>query len=159
LNAIADPPAPGISIESPVGLVQTGVVTCFRNRMPLSIPDTRRHPFQSPGADQPSVPLPRSILLVPMQAQGEPTGVLQVENSRRARSFSSDEQAVAQHLANQIGLAVKLLQQRSFREQLSRSEKLAAVELAHDRRDGSTPRCAKREVAGRRFCGYTALVW
>jgi CheY-like chemotaxis protein len=34
---------------------------------------------------------------------------------------------VAQHLANQMGLAVKLLQQRSFREQLSRSEKLAAV--------------------------------
>src|SRR5207244_4359611 len=43
------------------------------------------------------------------------------------RSFSSDEQAVAQHLANQIGLAVKLLQQRSFREQLARSEKVAAV--------------------------------
>jgi CheY-like chemotaxis protein len=34
---------------------------------------------------------------------------------------------VAQHLANQMGLAIKLLQQRSFREQLSRSEKLAAV--------------------------------
>jgi len=42
-------------------------------------------------------------------------------------SFTADEQAVAQHLGNQIGLAVKLLQQRSFREQLSRSEKLAAV--------------------------------
>ena len=62
-----------------------------------------------------------------MQAQGEPIGVFQVENERWARSFGSDEQAVAQHLANQIGLAVKLLQQRSFREQLSRSEKLAAV--------------------------------
>jgi nitrogen-specific signal transduction histidine kinase/CheY-like chemotaxis protein len=50
-----------------------------------------------------------------------------VDNDRQARHFSPDERAVAQHLANQMGLAIKLLQQRSFREQLSRSEKLAAV--------------------------------
>ena len=62
-----------------------------------------------------------------MQAQGEPIGVFQVENARDAGNLTPEEQAVAQHLANQIGLAVKLMQQRSFREQLSRSEKLAAV--------------------------------
>ena len=62
-----------------------------------------------------------------MQAQGEPIGVFQIDNNRETGNFSFDERAVAQHLANQIGLAVKLLQQRSFREQLSRSEKLAAV--------------------------------
>ncbi len=45
----------------------------------------------------------------------------------RARVFSRDEQALTQHLANQIGLAVKLLDQRSVREQLFRTEKLAAV--------------------------------
>ena len=127
LNLVAEPPGPGISIDAPGGFVQTALVTCFRNRIPLPIPDTRRHPFLASGREHPSIALPRSILFVPMQAQGEPMGVLQVENDRIAKSFTSDEQAVAQHLANQIGLAVKLLQQRSFREQLSRTERLAAV--------------------------------
>ena len=45
----------------------------------------------------------------------------------RARIFSRDEQTLTQHLANQIGVAVKLLDQRSVREQLFRTEKLAAV--------------------------------
>ena len=62
-----------------------------------------------------------------MLAQGEPVGVFQVDNAMQARNFSPDERAVAQHLGNQMGLAIKLLQQRSFREQLSRSEKLAAA--------------------------------
>ena len=105
---------------------QTGAVACFQNRSLLSIPDTRRHPFRAAG-EQPPVAAPRSILFVPMMAQGEPVGVFQIHADRRARNFSPDEQAMAQHLANQMGLAVKLLQQRFFREQLSRSEKLAAV--------------------------------
>ena len=41
--------------------------------------------------------------------------------------FSRAEQALTQHLANQIAVAVKLLDQRSVREQLFRTEKLAAV--------------------------------
>ena len=45
----------------------------------------------------------------------------------RARVFSRDEQTLTQHLANQIGVAIKLLDQRSVREQLFRTEKLAAV--------------------------------
>jgi GAF domain-containing protein/CheY-like chemotaxis protein len=127
LQPAGEPQSTAFGIESPLGLVQSSVVACYRNRTILSIPDARRHPFSSPGRDGPASPPPRSLLFVPMLAQGEPVGVFQVDNDRRARSFSSDEQAVAQHLANQIGLAVKLLQQRSFREQLSRSEKLAAV--------------------------------
>ena len=119
--------APGVPLDSPVGLVQTSVAICFENRRALAIPDTRRHPFPPATGEQAPSPMPRSILFVPMLAQGEPVGVFQVHSDRRARTFSSDEQAVAQHLANQMALAVKLLQQRSFREQLSRSEKLAAV--------------------------------
>ena len=127
LNPVREPLSSGVSIDSPVGLVETSAVTCFQNNTALSIPDTRHHPFQSAGNEPPSSPLPRSILFVPMLAQGEPVGVFQVDNEQHARHFSPDERAVAQHLANQMGLAVKLLQQRSFREQLSRSEKLAAV--------------------------------
>jgi signal transduction histidine kinase/CheY-like chemotaxis protein len=127
LDPTGEPQATGISINTPSGLAETSAVACFRNRTLLSIPDTRRHPFPASGRDEESAAPPRSILFIPMQVQGEPIGVFQVENERRVRRFSPDEQAVAQHLANQIGLAVKLLQQRSFRDQLSRSEKLAAV--------------------------------
>jgi signal transduction histidine kinase/CheY-like chemotaxis protein len=128
LTPTGEPTVTAVPIDAPQGLVQSSVVACFQNRSLLSIGDARRHPFSaSADAEKLAAPLPRSILFIPMQAQGEPIGVFQVENHRAARSFSHDEQAVAQHLANQIGLAVKLLQQRSFREQLSRSEKLAAV--------------------------------
>jgi K+-sensing histidine kinase KdpD len=62
-----------------------------------------------------------------MLAQGEVLGILQMDQRDRARIFSRDEQTLTQHLANQIGVAVKLLDQRSVREQLFRTEKLAAV--------------------------------
>ena len=127
LNSVGDSPAVNVALDSPSGLLQTGATTCFQSRALLSIPDARRHPFRMSGGDQPAVVTPRSVLFVPMLAQGEPVGVFQVHHDRRARTFSRDEEAVAQHLANQMGLAVKLLQQRSFREQLARSEKLAAV--------------------------------
>jgi signal transduction histidine kinase/CheY-like chemotaxis protein len=126
LNPVGEPGASGTSLDAPVGLLQTSAVTCFKKGTPLSIADARRHPFRVAG-EPPSFALPRSVLFVPMLAQGEPVGVFQLHTDRRPRTFSRDEEAVAQHLANQMGLAVKLLQQRSFREQLSRTEKLAAV--------------------------------
>ena len=43
------------------------------------------------------------------------------------RDFTADEQALAQHLGNQIGVAIRLLDQRSVQEQLFRTEKMAAV--------------------------------
>ena len=43
------------------------------------------------------------------------------------RQFSLDQQAAAQHLANQVAIALKLQAQQSVREQLFRSEKLAAA--------------------------------
>jgi signal transduction histidine kinase len=127
LNLVGEPATSGVSVDAPVGLVQTSAVTCLQNHTLLAIPDTRGHPFPPVEGGQSASPLPCSILFVPMLAQGEPVGVFQVDNDKKARNFSPDERAVAQHLANQMGLAIKLLQQRSFREQLSRSEKLAAV--------------------------------
>ncbi len=127
LNPVGESAGVGVPLDSPSGLLQTGAATCFQSRALLSIPDARRHPFRVAAHDQLALVMPRSVLFVPMLAQGEPVGVFQVHHDQRARTFSRDEEAVAQHLANQMGLAVKLLQQRSFREQLSRSEKLAAV--------------------------------
>ncbi|MFN0170167.1 MAG: histidine kinase dimerization/phospho-acceptor domain-containing protein [Bryobacteraceae bacterium] len=119
-----DPP---VAVDQPSGFFETGLVNCFQNRIMVTIADTKRSPFGLPGRSKGNVLLPRSVLYIPMLTQGEAIGVLQMENSRKARSFSADEKASAQHLANQAGVAVKLLQQRSVREQLARSEKLAAV--------------------------------
>lgn len=115
-----DPRAAPIILDAPAGPVQTSAANCFRERNLIAIADTRRGVRLSGDKGQ------RSYLFVPMMAQGEAVGVFQIE-SERHRNFTPDAMAAAQHLANQVGAAAKLLQQRSFREQLSRTEKLAAV--------------------------------
>ena len=115
---------PSIPLGAPPAGPRSGAVACFHYRTLLSIPDTSRSPFPvagDPGAE------PRSLLFVPMLAQGDVVGVLEMHRNDRARNFNHDEQVLAQHLSNQIGVAVKLLDQRSVREQLFRTEKLAAV--------------------------------
>jgi CheY-like chemotaxis protein len=62
-----------------------------------------------------------------MIAQSEVIGVLELDQDDQMRDFSADEQALAQHLGNQIGVAIRLLDQRSVQEQLFRTEKMAAV--------------------------------
>jgi signal transduction histidine kinase/CheY-like chemotaxis protein len=114
---VVDPEAPGSSMAS-------GVAACFRNHAMLTIPDTRRSPhFRREEA----AVSPRSVLFVPMFAQAELMGVLQIHHSNHIHYFSQAEQAAMQHLANQIATALKLQEQHSMREQLFRSEKLAAA--------------------------------
>jgi signal transduction histidine kinase len=121
------PNGPGymIPLSAPPAGPQAGAVACFHYRTLLAIPDTSRSPFPVAGNEGEMVA--RSLLFVPMLAQGEVLGILQMDQRGRARVFTRDEQTLAQHLANQIGVAVKLLDQRSVREQLFRTEKLAAV--------------------------------
>jgi nitrogen-specific signal transduction histidine kinase/CheY-like chemotaxis protein len=100
-------------------------VACFHYRTLLAIPDIDRSPFPiGPTGDEKS---PKSLLFVPMLVQGEVTGILELDQDDRVHDFTQDEQALAQHLANQIGVAFRLLAQRSVQEQLFRTEKLAAV--------------------------------
>ena len=118
-----------IPLSAPPAGPQAGAVACFHYRTLLAIPDTSRSPFPvtgQPGSEG-APDAPRSLLFVPMLAQGEVLGILQMDQRDRARVFSRDEQTLTQHLANQIGVAVKLLDQRSVQEQLFRTEKLAAV--------------------------------
>jgi GAF domain-containing protein len=114
-----------ISLSSPPGGTHAGAVACFHYRTLLVIPDIDRSPFPiAAGAGEDS---PKSLLFVPMLSQGEVAGVLELDQDDRARDFTTDEQALAQHLGNQIGVAIRLLDQRSVQEQLFRTEKLAAV--------------------------------
>ena len=114
-----------MSLSSPPGGTQAGAVACYHYRTLLPIPDIDRSPFPMTAAEGGRAP--RSLLFVPMLAQGEVTGVLELDHDHRTHDFTMDEQALAQHLANQIGVAIRLLDQRSVQEQLFRTEKLAAV--------------------------------
>jgi len=114
-----------ISLSAPPGGTQAGAVACFHYRTLLAIPDIARSPFPIAGED--GAKAPKSLLFVPMMVQGDVTGILQLDQDERVHEFTMDEQALAQHLANQIGVALRLLEQRSVQEQLFRTEKLAAV--------------------------------
>jgi GAF domain-containing protein len=118
-------PGVSISLSSPPGGTHAGAVACFHYRTLLVIPDIERSPF--PMTAKPGERSPKSLLFVPMLSQGEVVGVLELDQEERARDFTTDEQALAQHLGNQIGVAIRLLDQRSVQEQLFRTEKLAAV--------------------------------
>ncbi|HEY7390733.1 MAG TPA: GAF domain-containing protein, partial [Bryobacteraceae bacterium] len=128
LEAVATGPGQepiSISLSSPPGDTHAGAAACFHYRTLLAIPDIERSPFPI-TAGSGSKP-PKSVLFVPMLAQGDVAGVLELDRDDHARDFTADEQALAQHLANQIGVAVRLLDQRTVQEHLFRTEKMAAV--------------------------------
>jgi GAF domain-containing protein/CheY-like chemotaxis protein len=114
-----------ISLSSPPGGTPAGAVACFHYRTLLVIPDIDRSPFPIAGKNGESCP--KSLLFIPMMAQSEVIGVLELDQVDRVRDFTADEQALAQHLGNQIGVAIRLLDQRTVQEQLFRTEKMAAV--------------------------------
>ena len=119
------PAAASISLSSPPAGTHAGAVACFHYRTLLAIPDIDRSPFPISVKDGETAP--KSLLFVPMLAQGEVVGVLELDQDDRVRDFTADEQALAQHLGNQIGVTIRLLDQRSVQEQLFRTEKLAAI--------------------------------
>jgi GAF domain-containing protein len=117
--------AASISLSAPPGGTPAGAVACFHYRTLLVIPDIDRSPF--PIAAEAGQHSPKSLLFVPMMAQSDVVGVLELDQDDRVRDFSADEQALAQHLGNQIGVAIRLLDQRNVQEQFFRTEKMAAV--------------------------------
>jgi signal transduction histidine kinase/CheY-like chemotaxis protein len=118
-------PPVSISLSAPPRGTNAGAAACFHYRTLLAVPDLDRSPF--PITADSGRKAAKSVLFVPMLSQGEMVGVLELDQDDRPRDFTPDEQALSQHLANQIGVAVRLLDQRSVQEQLFRTEKLAAV--------------------------------
>ena len=121
---VADPEPMAAPIEAPPeGMASAGVV-CFRNRTVLNIPDARRNPLVKAGA---RTSLPRSAMFLPLMSQQGALGVLELDSARRVGYFSPEHQAAAQHLANQVAASLRLQAQQAMREQLFRTEKLAAT--------------------------------
>ena len=117
--------AVSISLTAAMGGTHAGAVACYHYRTLLAIPDIDRSPFPISGGNGEKAP--KSLLFVPMLAQGEVVGILELDHAEQSHNFTPDEQTLVQHLANQIGVAIRLLDQRSVQEQLYRTEKLAAV--------------------------------
>lgn len=119
-----EPDPMAVPIDSPPDGLAGAAVVCFRNRTLLNVPDVRRSPFVKVDARS---NLPRSAMFLPLLSQNDVLGVLEVGNARRLGYFGLEEQAAAQHLANQVAASLKLQEQQTIREQLFRSEKLAAT--------------------------------
>jgi GAF domain-containing protein len=119
-----DPDPMAIAIDAPLDGLANGIVKCFVSRATVHIPDVRRNPLVSAGW-QPGVP--RSAMFVPLLAQQDSIGVLEVASTKRVGYYSREDQAAVQHLSNQVASSLKLQEQRTVREQLLRSERLAAT--------------------------------
>jgi nitrogen-specific signal transduction histidine kinase len=127
LRPVENSEAPGpaalpILTEDPVGFREKTVALCFSNGSLIAVPDTHRSPFFDRGQAT-----PRSVMCVPMFAGDDLLGVLEISDARRTRHFSEEEQAVAQHIGNQVAIGLRILEQKSLREQALGREKLDAV--------------------------------
>ncbi len=116
--------AVSIDTQTERGGEYAAAAVCYRNRTLLAIPDTQKSPLFQKSAPEGT---PRALMLIPMLAQKDLMGVLEIGQQDRKRSFTAEQQTAAQHLANQVAGAFKLLNQRSIQDQLVRSEKLAAA--------------------------------
>ncbi len=113
-----------LAVTAPEGALPLGAALAFRNQTLLTILNTRRSPF---FPDRRPERLPGSVMFVPMFAESEVLGVLELYDAKTDHEFTPDEHILTQHLANQTGIALRLMEEKSIREQLYRSEKLAAV--------------------------------
>jgi len=120
----ADPAPVAFPVEGSAEGLAAGAVKCFQTKALINIPDVRRNPLVNAGW-KPG--MSRSVIFAPLLAQQDVLGIVEVGSSRRLGFFTPEEQATLHHLANQVAAALKLEEQQAVREQLFRSEKLAAT--------------------------------
>ncbi len=120
----ADPEPMAVSLADGAEGLAAGAVKCFHDGAVLNIPDVRRNALVNAGWKSGGA---RSAMFAPLLAQAETLGVVEVGNLRGPGYFTAEEQASLQHLAKQVAASLKLEEQQAMREQLFRSEKLAAT--------------------------------
>lgn len=120
----ADPEPMAVSLAGDAEGLAAGAVKCFNQRALLNIPDVRRNALVNAGWKS---GVARSAMFAPLLAQAETLGVVEVGSLRRLGYFTEEEQATLQHLAKQAAASLRLEEQQTTREQLFRSEKLAAT--------------------------------
>ena len=120
----ADPAPVAFPLEGSVEGLAAGAVKCFQTQAPVNIADVRRNALVNAGW---KAGMSRSAIFAPLLAQQDVLGVIEVGSTRRLGFFTPEEQATLHHLANQVAASLKLEEQQAVREQLFRSEKLAAT--------------------------------
>ncbi|HYP13411.1 MAG TPA: GAF domain-containing protein [Bryobacteraceae bacterium] len=114
----------GVSIDAPMGTFMAAAALCFRNRALLELPNVRKSPIIDRDLED---DLPKAAVFVPLIAQTDPLGVLALCYKQTIKRMSDDQRTVMQHLGNQIAASLRLEEQQWMREQLLRSEKMAAA--------------------------------
>jgi signal transduction histidine kinase len=126
-----------IDVDVPMGTLASAAALCFRNRALLEVPNTRKSPLVTAPVESTD---PRGATFVPLFAQSEPVGVLAIHYRRPVNRLNTDQRNALQHLGNLIAASLRLQEQRWMRDQLLRSEKMAAAGqlisgVANDLRD------------------------
>ncbi len=124
VTATYSPSAASKMADAALDGVGIGVGLCFQNGTLINVPDTRRSPFFE-GSEKKN--LPKSCVFVPMLAQADLAGVLEISHQFRLGFFHEAEKTAFQHLANQAAIALRLQEQKSVRERLFQTERLAAA--------------------------------
>ena len=114
------PPAPAVSLAA-----MSGPGTCFRNQVTTDVPDAENCPF----VDREVVRKlsQKSLLYVPLLAEGQCLGVLELEDRRRKRVFTSQELGHVQHVANLLAMAWKMEGHSSLEGHVFRAEKATFI--------------------------------
>jgi GAF domain-containing protein len=118
----AEPECLSIHPESASGSLAGGVARAWRSRAPVHIPDARRSgviEWRGPAAG------PRAMLFLPMIAQNEVVGVLEIY-AYGVRYFGPEERDALQHVANQAAASLKRNEQQTALEQFHRTQRIEA---------------------------------
>jgi signal transduction histidine kinase/CheY-like chemotaxis protein len=131
---ILDPPSRQLEFqagtEEPVSVSlsldsMSGAVTCFRNRVMTEVADAENCPFVSQETARHLGQ--KSLLYMPIIADGACLGVIEVEDRDRKRIFPREQKERLQHVARLAALALRHRVQAALREDLHRSEKWKAL--------------------------------
>jgi CheY-like chemotaxis protein len=116
LNALAPQQAQPAVVALEDTRSSDGLLGAFRGGAPRYLEDPKQFPCP--------------VLWLPMLAEGERTGVLECRFASFAKRPDQTVRNNLQHLANQVAVALLLLDQREMREEILRGERLgAALEL------------------------------
>ena len=102
-----------------------GAVTCFRNQAVTDVPDAEECPFVN--KDTVRRLRQKALLYVPIMADRNCLGVVEVEDRRRKRVFSGEQKARVEHVAKLAALALWQRAQTSLQDRLHRTEKIVAM--------------------------------
>ena len=114
------PPASAVALAA-----MSGPGTCFRNQVTTDVPDAENCPF----VDREVVRTlgQKSLLYVPLLAEGQCLGVLELEDRRRKRVFTERERVHVQHVANLLAMAWKIEGHSSLQGHVFRAEKATFI--------------------------------